>query len=292
MRFANAALVAAWLTLTVPMAVCAEAEETPTAAQLAELDADTNRNGDIWRALESRRYAEALERAVPQADQGSAVAQYVLGEMRLVGSELDGDPAVAVGWLERSSAAWYPPALVRLAWVYQTGYGGLLDAGRARALRVRWAQVNAAYAGYAADKTKPVLFVHRYGEGPIHRYWKERQGYFGAMARLIKSAATRTADAGDPKPITGFKAPDSCRPGTAPSYEMAVAKIDQLSGSVFVLVDDSGRIEGMVIDGVSNFKLRIAALDLFQKALRSSQCDMKWPGSDRPVEIPFLFRVE
>lgn len=263
--------------------------DEPTVAQVEALVTDSVRNAAVWRALQ-KRDLEVIELAAPLAEQGSPMAQYALGEMRMVGTELDGDPAVAIEWFERAAAAWYPPALYRLALIYSSGYGGQHDRAQSRELYGRWAQANAAIAGHYADKTKPILFIHRNGEGPVHRFWKERQGYYLALGRRITTSATRAAPTDETHPFSLTKMPSACRPSTIPAREMMAAKIDSFAGSLILLSDREGRIEGMLIQSTAGLPLQIAALELLQKGLRGPECVVKWPGDERPVEIPFVFR--
>lgn len=279
------------LCLSVPLRCMAvgEREEIPTVAQIEALDADFQRNGEVWRAFVRKDYVVALELAAPLAEQGSAIAQYVLGEMRLVGTELDGDPASAIGWLERAASLWSPPALSKLAMIYRTGYGAERDPSRARAFGSRWARTNAAFAGYYAEKVKPFLFS-RLGDGPAYAYWSERSNFFRAYAKMIALDEKNLPNPAESQQIPLTTLPTACRPPVPPAKAMALAKVDRLDGSITLIANAASVIEGLVVEGVEIHALRIAALDVFQKALRSPDCIVKWKG-DRLVEIPFRFQV-
>ena len=290
MKASCVALALLCLASGAPVSAAEERAEFPTSVQIEALEADFQRNGEVWRAYVRKDYAAALETAVPLANQGSAIAQYVLGELRLVGTELDGDPAAAIGWFERAAAVWSPPALSRLATIYRAGYGADRDPVRARELSVRWARSNAATAGYYAEKAKPFLFV-RLGDAAAHQYWIERSNFFHAYANLIRVDVKSLPIPSESQQIPLRTLPAACRPKAPPARAMALAKIDRLEGSITLMANAANVIEGMVVDDVEVHSLRIAALDVFQKAFRAPECIMNWQGGDRPVQIPFRFQV-
>lgn len=109
------ALAVMYAVFAAPYASASDYRDAPTVAQVEAVEADFQRNGDVWKAFEAKDYERALSLAVPLADQGSAIAQYVLGEMRMVGSELDGDLSIAIAFFERAASFGAPPALWRLA---------------------------------------------------------------------------------------------------------------------------------------------------------------------------------
>ena len=283
--------LALFSSLVASAVVCATDIDAPRRADIEAMLNDFERNNAVWYSLERNDYAAALELASPLAERGSAIAMYVMGELRMVGTELDGDPAVAVAWFEQAAASWSLPALARLSGIYWTGYAGAKDPVRARQARIRWANGNAEVSRHYADKTKPVLFVHRPGEGPQHRYWTERASYFEAYARLVGRATENTYPVTDPQQVPIGKLPDTCHPAKPPAAAMAVAKVDRVDGTLTLLTSDSNEILGMVVDGISSQPLRVAALDVFQEALRSSRCVTRWPTPVRPVQIPFTFQV-
>ena len=268
-----------------------EGAGAPSQAQVDALEADFERNVHVWRAFARKDYGVALELASPLAEQGSPLAQYIMGEMRFVGTEFDGDPAVAIAWFEQAASMWQTGSLLKLVRIYSTGYGGELDLARARITSVRWANSNAALARAKADKTKPFLFVHRRGEGPVHRFWAERVGYFEAYARAVDRSSAESPIPVDSQLTPMGKLPADCQPPSPPTGAMIAAKIDQFEGWITLMVNDSGLIEGMVVGGVSVDSLSYAALDVFQKALRSPNCVVTWPKSGRPIQIPFLFQL-
>lgn len=147
----------------------------------------------------------------------------------------------------------------------------------------------AAMASYYAEKVKPFLFV-RIGDAPAYRFWTERANYFNAYARLVTSNEKPLPAPIDGEQIALSTLPSGCRPTTVPNSAMVAAKTDRFEGSIILILNESGSIEGMVVDGVPIHNLRVAAVDLFQSSLRSPNCIVKWGTSNRRVQIPFRFQ--
>lgn len=273
------------------VAVSADSAHVSRVTNMAEFVADDEARADLWRLYRNRHYGELLTKARSAALEGSPAAQYILGELLLVGSDLDGDRSEAIAWLERAAAADSPVALARLAWIYRAGPDFDRDLERSRKLRSRWAFATAAYAQVNADKTKPFLLVHRPGEGPIHRYWTERAGYFVALGNRLSSKPTNVEiEVDTTSPPASLAA--ACRPDSPPVAAMNALKLDRVEGTVVILLDNSGRIEGIVVDKISDSRMRVGTLDVFQRSLRSRDCDLTVRGFNRPIEIPFAFQLQ
>ena len=97
--------LALFSSLVASAVVCATDIDAPRRADIEAMLNDFERNNAVWYSLERNDYAAALELASPLAERGSAIAMYVMGELRMVGTELDGDPAVAVALAEKVDVA-------------------------------------------------------------------------------------------------------------------------------------------------------------------------------------------
>ena len=269
-------------------------DRLPADVKVEALAADMDKNISVWQAFQRKEYAALLETLPELAKQGSPVAQYVLGELLLVGSELDGDRGVAIEWFERAAIAESPLALSRLASIYFSNRPGERDVPRGRDMRVRWGEINVAYASYFAKKTKPIFFIHRPGEGPAHKFWNERAAYFSAYLDALKQDAPLSDEelAAEQAPHSS-KLPMACQPSTPPTSAMMVAKLDQVDGVLSLYVDKTGRVLGILVKTISDGRVRFGALEAFQKSLRSSSCSLEVlaPMRLRQFEVPFSFRL-
>lgn len=278
------------LTL-VSFAVQAAQTSGPSDSQVSVLIADSERTVDLWKTFQRKAFPETFALAKPLADEGSPHAQYLLGELYFGGLGVERDFEVANNWLNLAASQEHPLALNRLSRIYADGIDAPVDLLRAREFSARGAASFAASARYYAAKTAPVLLWHRAGEGPIHRYWLERARFFSAFENRFRRWATQPQPDKDAN-VSLRSLPASCRPSAPPSSAMTAAKLDRLEGELWILVDQSGRVEGIAMGQISDERLRFAAFDTFRTAFRSDGCVISLVDSEPRIVIPFLFRLE
>lgn len=297
-----------WWGLTAVLMACiggafADDATSRLAAQLDAREADQKLTEPLWRAWLARDYSELLRAAPKHAEAGSGTANYLLGELRLVDSDLDGGPHAAIAHFELAAAAGDPNAMRRLGVVFGRGIGVPRDLELARTWNLKWLQTMAATGNRFADRTKPVLFLHRPGEAPWHRFWTEWAGFYAARAKALQSAPITLDSIRDDSISTAPSAanrtdrvrstsvlPADCRPGRPPIGAMWRAKVDQVDGALIVATDEGGQVAGMIVSSISYEPLRLETLELFSKALRASGC--KFPKMLlEEVVIPFTFDV-
>lgn len=81
-----------------------------------------------------RDAADAFRLAAPLAHEGSAVAQFFVGQLHLAGAGAAQSDPHAARWFERAAAQGYGPAMVALAGMIERGRAGPADAAAALAL--------------------------------------------------------------------------------------------------------------------------------------------------------------
>jgi TPR repeat protein len=141
-------------------------EETP-AGLLMEAD----------RAIEARRFADALAILRPLADTGNAQAQARLGDAYMQGQGIPRDDAAAGRWYERAALQGETGAQVKLAAMYMNGNGVLRNNNLAYVWYGTAARLGSGTAKLEQEKIRPLL-------QPAEREQADK---------LIESAAARMA---------------------------------------------------------------------------------------------------
>jgi uncharacterized protein len=95
------------------------------------------------RAYEARDYRIAKTQLTVLADQGSAIAETLLGTLYLHGRGVTADPATATAYFYRAAQRGYAPAQLALSSAYERGSGTAAD----RAEAYFWAQLAGTRAG-------------------------------------------------------------------------------------------------------------------------------------------------
>ena len=139
-------------------------------------------------------YATALREFRPLAEQGDAVAQYILGVMYAKGRGVTQDYAEAVRWYRKAAERGYAKAQYNLGFIYSKGRGGPQDYGTA----VRWLRKAAEQGDSEAQNNLAYIFATasdgRYRNGPeAIRYAKQAVAHADTAAVRDTLAAAYAA---------------------------------------------------------------------------------------------------
>jgi hypothetical protein len=243
----------------------------------------------------AKAYEDAFKLAQSADRSDSPHFAYWLGRMYFEGRGVAKDAAEAQRLLRVADREGLGYASQLLAQLYSQGELVEKNTDLAKAYRMRWIEYEAARSEFYL-RDIPILSTLLSAETKnMFRYWKRRASYFHNLSAYIEREKLRStifesvAPAGAPKPA---KLMAACKPSSPPIREMRLQKLDELSGNVFFFVGSDGRPDGMVVDGVMDTKLVVAALAVFDDALHRPQCLIDSAYKHQLVQLPFIFKLE
>jgi TPR repeat protein len=161
----------------LPDVVAQPAAPVPEPAKPATEKSPADPLVEADRAIEARRFADALAILRPLADTGNARAQARLGDAYMQGQGIPRDDAAAGRWYERAALQGDPGAQVKLAAMYVNGNGVLRNNNLAYVWYGTAARLGSGTAKLEQEKIGPLL-------QPAERAQADK---------LIESAAARMA---------------------------------------------------------------------------------------------------
>lgn len=215
---------------------------------LTTVQANSLDNGLL--AYERGDYTAANQLLTPQAEAGSALAQFCLGYMHYMGVGVDQDQLQAANWYRKSADQGFTDAQYNLGYLYLTGEGVDRDVDQAIALLENASDAGHPLAAYELG------VLYEFGDG-VKRDWDQAKAAYKVAAaegfQLAQQAYTRVSTTTPPAlasvastrpepqiatPIAAPSTPAATPPRTA-IYRLKVDRVNLRKGpgSNFDVVD-------------------------------------------------------
>ncbi len=267
------------MTLSVRMIRIVFALMFMVSGSLAHASAD-----EAWRAYSEKDYARAVQLAQTPAQEGNKDAQYLLGLAAKHGRGAEQSHEAAVKWFTLAAERGHADALNDLGTTYSRGEGVARDDAKA----FGYFRMAAERGSAAAQRNVGQMYEKGVGTPKDNLkalYWYEQTDATLYRRELREKTKDRLAS-NTPAPN---KLPPECKPSAPPTREMNKARIDLLSGSIEVYLDERSRPRGVTVTDLNSEDFRYIVVALFSKSLRAEQCRFADGLMQQHIRIPFRF---
>ncbi len=242
-----------------------------------------------------KKYDEAFQVAQSANSPGSPHLAYWLGRMYLEGRGVTQNAAEAERLLRLADGQGLGHASLLLSQLFARS--GLVekDYEIANLFHARWIKYEIAKSELRA-RDVPLLGAVLSAEARDSiRYWKRRATYFQRLSTYIERNKIRVELIGQATPAGAARPtriPGECRPSGPPRREMLRLGTDQIDGNLYFFVGIDGKPEGMVVEGLTDLKLAVTTLAIFDDALGRRDCLFGEGLKNEIVQLPFTFKLE
>lgn len=239
---------------------------------------------EAWRAHSEKDYARAVQLAQTPAQEGNKDAQYLLGLAAKHGRGVEQSHQAAVKWFTLAAERGHADALNDLGTSYSRGEGVARDDAKA----FGYFRMAAERGSAAAQRNVGQMYEKGVGISKDNLkalYWYERTDATLYRRELREKAKHRPASS----TRAPNKLPSECKPSAPPTREMNKARIDLVSGSIEVYLDERSHPRGVTVTDLNSEDFRYIVVALFSKSLRAEQCRFADDLMQQQIRIPFRF---
>lgn len=220
---------------------------------------------------------------------------YWLGRMLLEGKGVEKNRERGIDLLGFAEKQGVGSASLLLCQAYAEGKLTERNVELARIHQLRWIDFEIAHANYRNRDYSLIKTLFDRERASAYRFWQQRLTYMQKLRIHSDFHSLRQTLIDPVKPSTAVMAgalPLACRPPAPPRQAMLQLKVDVVVGDVYFFVDSRGRVDGMALGEITEPRLTLATMRLFDIALRNESCVLPPSLSDQLVQIPFKFRLE
>jgi hypothetical protein len=295
--FVAAATVALFLIVGVPgLAQTIELRGVDYANAAARNLRSFNEAVHIQTALNANQFEEALANAKTLVARNDVAGHYWFAYIHREGKGVERNIDVALKHFRIADELGASAASQTLFLMYSKGDDVEKNLQLARLYRERALLSSSSVSTERARAFAPSWAGYKPGDEPLHAIWTEHAKFLRNLWKVEKlqyEKLRNESDALSSEPVhANTKVPDSCRPSAIPRREMLSTRTDEFSGAIQLVVDESGKSDGMHILRVGDRDLTLGAFWIFFKALATSKCVFPSEHRNAVVEIPFTFKFQ